>query len=173
MAYQNPAKPYQQISPTFTPGYHYEDKYHNIGQLQTPYIGKWFGQEGDYAPPQRVQYYTPQNPTYPYVLDKDFNATQFLPTEGSCFGNAGYFPCYQTQYPAYWALPDYFSPHTRYPRGHQPSNPKFDIFTNEVDSQGQTQRGVLEPSKENYKKLPVAHPNLKGTLNFYPFNNYY
>lgn len=186
MAYQDPAKPYQQLHPTFTPGYHYQDQYHNIGQLKTPYIGKWFGQEGDYAPPQRTRYYTPQNPTYPYVLDKDFNPTQFLPTEGSCYGKAGYFPCYENQYPDFYIPSSYFSPYTRYPRGHQPSRPRFDVSTNEVDSdpggeyihpyftlrENYGKEGTPEHT-EVYKKLPVAHPGLKGSQNFYPFNNYY
>ena len=194
MAYQDPRKPYQQLHPTFTPGYHYEDKYHNMGQLRTPYIGKWFGQGGDYAPPQRTRYYTPQNPTYPYPLDKDFNATQFLPTEGCCYGRPGYFPCYETQYPDLpFIPPDYYAPHTRYPKGHQPSRDRFDVFTDEVDSDpgGEyihpyftlppDQRPPIKERYNNtspehtgmYKRLPVAHPGLKNATNFYPFNNYY
>lgn len=201
MAYQDPRRPYQQLRPTFTPGYHYKDQYHNIGQLRTPYIGKWFGQEGDYAPPQRTRYYTPQNPTYPYPLDKDFNAGQFIPTNGCCYGKLGYSPCgggnYYPDLP--FIPPDYFAPHTRYPRGHQPARPRFDVFTNEVDVQPggdyihpyfTLPKDRRSPLRENYggptgqsntspeyvdvyKKLPVAHPGLKHATDFFPFDNYY
>lgn len=110
---------YQQISPTFLPGYVYGNSYHNIGQLQTPYQGKKFGQGGDYAPPQRTDYYTVYNPNYPYVLDKDFRAEEYLPTEGCCFNRQGYFPCHTPgSHPFSFKPSDYFSPKTRIPRGH-------------------------------------------------------
>lgn len=152
MAFQDPKKPYQQLFPTITPGFHYQDKYHNIGQLRTPYIGKKMGQEGDYAPPQRTLYYSPSNPVYPYVMDRDFHPVSYLPTEGCCYRfNKGYFPCYENKYPSKYDPPDFFSPHTRYPTGH--SLGPFEV--------------------ENYEKLPVAYPSLKHANDFPPFNKYY
>ena len=118
MAFEVSKTGYQQMSPTFLTGYAYENKYHNIGQLQTPYQGKMFGQGGDYGPPQKTRYYTVYNPTYPYVLDKDFRAEEYLPTEGCCFGRPGYFPCQEAQYPTRFTPPDYFSPKVNFPRGH-------------------------------------------------------
>ena len=149
-----PKDPYQQkFMPTFLPGYHYPNKYHNIGQLRTPYIGKKFGTVGDYAPPQRKPYYTPYNRNYPYVMDSDFHAVGYLPTERSCYRcNKGYFPCRESKYPEEFIPPDYFSPHTRYPEGHAPR------VSGEI---------------ENYKRLAVGYPSLKNARNFPPFNKYY
>ena len=70
MSYEIPKQPYQQISPTFTPGYHYPASYHNMGQRMTPYLKKYFGQSGDYGPVQKsAEYGTVWNNNYPYPLD--------------------------------------------------------------------------------------------------------
>ena len=118
MAFRNPSSNYQQIDPLFAQGYPYPNKYHNVGQLQTPYQGKRLGVGGDYGPPQRTKYYTVDNPVYPYVLDKDFRAEEYLPTEGCLFGHPGYFPCYESEYPKNFVAPNYFSPKVYTPRGH-------------------------------------------------------
>ncbi len=118
MAFEVSKTGYQQISYTFLPGYGQSVNYHNIGQLQTPYQGKMFNQGGDYAPPQRTRYYTDYNPTYPYVLDRDFRATQYLPDNGCCFERPGYSPCYNYEYPSSFTPPNYFSPKINFPTGH-------------------------------------------------------
>ena len=143
MAYNVSKKPYQQLHPSFTPGFHYKNNYHNIGQLRTPYIGKYFGQHGDYGPFGDTIYYTPTNPTYPYPMDYAQNSTQFIPGANSDS------PCIQGNfYPATKYIPsDYFVPVTRFPSG--------------------------KSIKEGYTKLPVTYPPLKYANNFYPFNNYY
>ncbi len=110
-----------QIWPSFLQGYPYEAKYHNIGQLMTPYKGKYMGQGGDYGPPQKTRYYTFQNSNYPYVMDKDFRAASYLPTEGCCYKRPGYFPCYESKYHDVFVPPNYFAPDTRWPTGHEPS----------------------------------------------------
>ena len=67
----------KQLNPTFGKGHLEKSRYHNIGQLKTPYEGKIPGTHGDYGPVQTTDYYTPQNPNYPYVLDRDFRAVQY------------------------------------------------------------------------------------------------
>lgn len=126
MAFEVSNTGYRQIDPTFLPGYPYEEKYHNIGQLQTPYQGKRMGKLGDYGPPQATRYYTPWNPTYPYVLDKDFQASEYLPGNGCCYGHPGYSPCYEAEYPSKYIPGDYFAPQVTLPKGHvqNPSHPE-------------------------------------------------
>ena len=57
----------------FMRGYPYENRYHNIGRVTSPYIGKKGG--GDWSPNQwsysarTGQYYNVINPTYVYPLD--------------------------------------------------------------------------------------------------------
>ena len=116
MAFEAARQGYRQISPTFLPGYPYPDRYHNLGQLQTPYEGKKFGQSGDYGPPQDTEYYNVWNPNYPYVLDKDFRASSFIPGNESCFpGQPGYSPCYNHQYPEEYIPGNYFEQKSVWP----------------------------------------------------------
>lgn len=157
MAFQVSKKAYQQISPTLLPGYHYEALYHNLGQLQTPYEGKFLGQLGDYAPPQRTRYYTLSNPNYPYVLDKDFRKEEFLPTEGCCYKNPGYFPCYEPQYPDFFVPPNYFAP-----------TPSSVACGNES-----VKEGYENTPSFAYTRLPVTYPPLQHANDFPPFDKYY
>lgn len=142
MAFEVPKTGYQQIAPTFNPGYPYPEKYHNIGQLTTPYQGKKFGKGGDYGPPQRTKYYNVWNPTYPYVLDKDFRATSYLPTEGCCYQCPGYFPCKETQYPEKYIPERYFAPYISSPKGHAEPN-QFQTYRQWCDDK-------KEPCSSNY-----------------------
>lgn len=66
-------KKYEQLSPTFMDGYSYPQRYVNLGQLSTPYIGKRYGIGGDYGPPQATMYYTDYNRNYPYPMDPGCN----------------------------------------------------------------------------------------------------
>ena len=115
MAFEVSKTAYQQINPTFAYGYPYPSSYHNIGQLQTPYQGKIPGQVGDYGVPQSTKYYNPWNPNYPYVMDANFRASEYLPQEKCIPGFLcpGYFPAYESQYPDVFVAPDYFSPDIR------------------------------------------------------------
>lgn len=177
MAFETAKTGYIQIDPTFSPGYPYPNKYHNIGQLETPYEGKKFGVGGDYAPPQRTRYYTPQNPNYPYVLDANFRAEEYLPTEGCCFKRPGYFPCYEGQYPDRYVPPNYFAPQLRHPSGHvKPINENsarmysgmgaaFDENVHPV-----MEREPYQNTKNyDYRHLRAAFNPLEGTKHFYPF----
>jgi hypothetical protein len=126
MAFESASTGYQQIEPTFAPGYPYENRYHNLGQLTTPYQGKRMGVGGDYAPPQRTRYYTSHNPTYPYVLDANFHAEEYLPTEkGCCFSRPGYFSCYNPSYPDVYVPSNYFAPQLQHPSGKAPPDRDF------------------------------------------------
>nr|QBK86522.1 MAG: hypothetical protein LCMAC102_03170 [Marseillevirus LCMAC102] len=180
MAFEVPKTGYQQIDPTFLPGYAYKAEYHNVGQLQTPYQGKFFGQNGDYAPPQRTRYYTVQNPTYPYVMDSDFRAEQYLPTEGRCYDHPGYFPCYETKYPEYFVPPNYFAPQIRHPAGHalpidEDEARKYSGSVMEFDPADHPtepfEYGSTSPT--SYKKLRVAHKSLENNKNYFPFDRSY
>jgi len=94
MAFSTSRKGYQQIDPSINPGYPYERKYHNIGQLRTPYSGKPYGTGGDYGPVQSTRYYNPYNRSAETVLDRDFHPAEYLPGFGvGCtqFGG-GYVP---------------------------------------------------------------------------------
>lgn len=91
---------YQYVTGDFTP--RYIPKYHNVGQLKTPYIGKHPGSGGDYGPPQQTRYYTNSNPVYPYPLDT------------TCNKNFGL----NYNHTRHFVPPDYFAPHTRYPSKH-------------------------------------------------------
>lgn len=190
MAFEVSKTGYQQIDPSFGPGYPYPNKYHNVGQLQTPYQGKRFGQGGDYGPPQRTRYYTPQNPNYPYVLDKDFRAEEYLPTEGRCFDQPGYFPCYESKYPQSFTPPDYFSPRVNYPTGHVLPVDQYGarMHSGMLMAFAPQDHPIVPPSdpdvpvRENYgsaqndgvfdrRRLRVAHKSLVGSKDFYPFDH--
>lgn len=97
-------------------------RYHNIGQLQTPYIGKnanFMSALGDYGPPQRTDYYTAQNPVYPYAMASDMVVDQYLPFTGCAFGRPGLFPTYDNSIPfSGFIHPNYFSPKTHFQNGH-------------------------------------------------------
>lgn len=183
MAFEVSKTGYQQIDPTFNPGYAYENRYHNVGQLQTPYQGKKFGMGGDYGPPQRTQYYTADNPNYPYVLDADFHAEQYLPTEGRCFERPGYFPCYEDQYPQKYVPPDYFAPKLRHPSGHANPVDKYSarMYSGTATAFDRSEHPTEPPLREyyaglgaepvNYRRLRVAHKGLVNANNFYPFDH--
>jgi len=164
----------KQISPTFMTGYPYPQNYHNMGQLQTPYQGKLYGVQGDYGPVQNAPYYTPQNPNYPYVLDKDFRASSFLPTEGCMFGHPGYFESYETQYPppfgggyappeSFYRLQPVYIPRSSHAK---PVDSKVYHFPYDRDD-------YPERFNQIYTKLPETYPVLHQSNDFPPFDKYY
>lgn len=116
-----------QMDPTFINGYPYERRYHNLGQLMTPYEGKPFGVVGDYGPVQTKPYYTPWQLSYPYVMDSQFRASSYIPTAGNCYGcgstgglsGSSYSPCYNPQYPDFFVAPNYFVSDPYMPSGHE------------------------------------------------------
>ena len=75
MSYIQQPLTHRQIYPSFMPGYPlqalpqtpYNQRYHNIGQLDSPYAGK--KGIGDYSWPQHTIYYTCNNDNYPYDLE--------------------------------------------------------------------------------------------------------
>lgn len=101
--------------------------YHNIGQLRTPYIGKnanFKSAMGDYGPPQRTDYYTVDNPTYPYPMSANMVVDQYLPYTGCAFGRPGLYPTYDYSIPkSGFVAPNYFAPKTYFQRGHVPTSP--------------------------------------------------
>lgn len=96
-------------------------RYHNIGQLRTPYIGKtsnFKSSQGDYGPPQRTVYYTPSNPVYPYPMMEDWASEQYLPGMGCVNGSPYKYPTYDYSVPSSaFVPPNYFSPKTKLPQG--------------------------------------------------------
>lgn len=64
----NPPPTYYTSIPWNYPSPYTPVKYHNLGQLQTPYFGKSPSALGDYGPPQGIDYYTLENPNYIYPL---------------------------------------------------------------------------------------------------------
>lgn len=109
MSYIPPAN---QIDETFIRGYtpRNRTKYHNVGQLKTPYLGKKPNVSGDYGPVQDTVYYTSFNRTYPYPLDKDARPSMYLPTEGCMFENPGYFQAYNPNTPWVYIPENYYTP---------------------------------------------------------------
>lgn len=99
-------------------------KYHNIGQLRTPYLGKnanFQSAQGDYGPPQRTRYYTLQNPLSPYPMMSRWEATQYLPTQGCAFGIPGQYPTIDYTNPdTEFVPPNYFNPSYTPPTGEYP-----------------------------------------------------
>lgn len=100
------------VDETFIWGYTPRDrqKYHNVGQLKTPYLGKSPNVSGDYGPVQDTVYYTPFNRTYPYPLDKDSRPSVYLPTEGCMFEHPGYFRAYNPNTRWEYIPENYFTP---------------------------------------------------------------
>jgi hypothetical protein len=182
MAFETSSSGYIQIQPTFLPGYPYENTYHNVGQLTTPYQGKKLGTSGDYGPPQKTRYYTANNPTYPYVLDANFRAEEYIPTQGCCFSRPGYAPCYEDKYPDKYVPEQYFAPHLRHPTGHATPDPNFgkNLYTDMV-----IPVDPYPPKREyyggaqsyggsntvNYRNIIVAQTALRNDKTFYPFGN--
>lgn len=190
MAFEVPKTGYQQIDPTFNPGRSYPNKYHNVGQLQTPYQGKPMGQVGDYGPVQSTVYYQPTNTNYPYVMDKDFRAVGYMPGNACSFNHPGYSPVYESSYPERFVPPNYFSPSLQHPSGkaktdqaygmrvydamlraykpyddydaHDPQIFDYTKYEQAAESQ--------QTNRENYEKLRTAHKNMSGSTNFFPFN---
>ena len=178
---------------TFMQGYPYPAKYHNMGQLMTPYEGKRMGQSGDYGPPQSTTYYTPDNSSYPYPLDKFSNNTMYLPGASCC--------CYNDQYPDGYIPGNYFGPAMDYPdmkkvrtaqnfntfptgtrpnfhlrEGTYPSDEsKREGYGGRGNDEGSyNQRGYNETGMFLYRRLPVApEPDLTNSNHFPPFNNFY
>jgi len=81
--------------PTFMSGYPFEQRYHNLGSLRTPYEGKR-GLLGDYGPLHRA------DPQFVYPLDVERRGTYIL---GDCSPRYGqprysaYALAVETQYP--------------------------------------------------------------------------
>lgn len=172
MAFQVSRTGYNQIDPTFLPGrLNIKQQYHNVGQLMTPYQGKRFGVSGDYGPPQQTVYYNDRNRTYPYVMDSNFRAEQYLPGAGCMFGHPGYSAAYEPQYPEQFVAPNYFSPQTRYPTGHAKptsfSKTDYSAYLPETNiREGYTYNGVSSGISSN-EKLRVAYKGMRGGKNFY------
>nr|QBK85674.1 MAG: hypothetical protein LCMAC101_02690 [Marseillevirus LCMAC101] len=172
-----------QIDPTFMQGYPYPAKYHNVGQLMTPYEGKKMGQGGDYASPQSTVYYTPDNPVYPYPLDRFFNS-DIHPIQKSCC-------CTNSEYPWRYIPGNYFVPLARYPdMGKVKSAPYFntyplgthpDFHVDEDDYYPRRKkerygdpRAYSEADPFLYRRLPTAPGPELDNANYYPpFNNFY
>ncbi len=196
MAFEISAPGSDQIDPTFMEGYPYPAKYHNLGQLMTPYEGKKMGQGGDYAPPQSTTYYTPDNPVYPYPLDMFSKRHIHLPGESCC--------CYNPQYPWTYIPGNYFAPPGSYPdmkkvRTAQSFNtyplgvrPNFHIdgsrkgkYSPSNEKQRERYRGrskgsygdsggYSETGMRRYRRLPTAPGPDSPNSNYYPpFNNFY
>lgn len=91
-----------------------KNKYHNIGQLRTPYIGKhsnFSSAQGDYGPPQNTDYYTVDNPLYPYPMMSQWEASQYIPGQGCAFGVPGQYVTHDYSNPdTGFVPPNYFSP---------------------------------------------------------------
>lgn len=173
MAFEISKSGYEQIDPTFLPGYEYPNKYHNVGQLMTPYQGKKMSVLGDYAPPQATKYYSNNNRNYPYVLDRNFRASSYLPTEGCCFGHPGYCPCYEGQYPGKYIPSNYFNPKRRREFGH--AKPINEFGTRLYSGMLKAYDPDIFPTveKENYEKMRVANDSYHNYKNYYPFNKKY
>lgn len=112
MAFQITTPSHRQLHPQLANGYPYENKYHNLGQLQSPYINRPKGVVGDYGISYGLAYYTPTNKTYYSVLDKDFRAEEYLPTESKMPGYEypGYFPAYESKYDNVYVPSNYYRP---------------------------------------------------------------
>jgi hypothetical protein len=124
-AFQTSTTGYQQIDPTTLTGRPYDIKYHNVGQLMTPYEGKPGGTVGDYGPPQSTRYFTDYNSNYPYPLDSQSRPGVYIPMPGSgeCgpFQHPGFFETYNPSYPGHYIASNYFAPQRIIERGHDPS----------------------------------------------------
>jgi len=154
MTFRSTVKAYDQIDPTFLPGYKYESRYHNIGQLKTPYEGKFMGQNGDYAPIQATDYYTPQNRNYPYPLFSDMNRCQYVVDN---FSNTT--SCTRSTYPNKYIPENYFAARMKWPSGHIKN-----VEHRELCYGHQGTNTDPDSSIENYKRLAVSHVPLTNTL---------
>lgn len=169
MAFETSQRGYKQMSPSFGFGYPYDDKYHNIGQLQTPYQSKQFSNGGDYAPPQATTYYTPQNRTYPYVMDNQFRGANYLPSEccGSLpnFQYPSYFRGYNPQYPDEFIIPNYFTPTIHTQTGHYKGHyiPPKTITCSPVGPSCARVNAMDDAvDREGYERLKIAYTGLEG-----------
>lgn len=161
-AFQAPNTGYIQIDQVTGGVQLYDTKYHNVGQLMTPYEGKPGGTVGDYAPPQNTRYFTDNNSNYIYPLDSQSRPGVYIPMAGSesCgspFGHPGFFETYEPQYPGTYVPSNYFAPQRVAPGiGHvlDPNHPEdYD------PARGALGRPVNSPflqQKEGYKKLAVT-----------------
>lgn len=168
MAYQTSRDVVNQIDPLLAQGYPYENRYHNVGQLQTPYKGKRFGVGGDYGPPQNTVYYTERNRNYPYPLDKDQRPVGYVPSgQRSCDCNNpfGYHSCVKSlYYPGTYRPEDYFRSTGASTTGHSSPSQKFGRQFHPGNN------AVSPTTREGYKSLQVAPRALVGGKNFYPFS---
>lgn len=166
---------YAQIDPSINPGRPYDERYHNLGQLMTPYEGKGRGTVGDYGPPQATVYYTQNNRNYPYPLDSDSRPGVYIPMSGTCaFGRPGFFKTYEPDYPDVYVPENYFSPARRHPTGHTRN-----VFHSEDydPSRGDTE-SALAPSarapnssdREGFMKLQRTYPQLGNSARYFTKN---
>ncbi len=201
MAFETQKQSGFMIDPSFMEGYPYKNKYHNVGQLMTPYEGKKMGVGGDYGPPQGTTYYSLENPVYPYPLDKDFNDSICL---HSMVGH-----CKIPKYPWTYIPGNYFAPQDNYPNmkkvktrqgfntyplGTHPDFHMRGVYPfSEYTQKDYTQRSIQEKyggrSKDDrtygssgnpetgmflYRRLPVASGPDSPNSNYYPpFDNFY
>ena len=172
-----------QIDPTFAEGKPYPAKYHNVGQLMTPYEGKKMGQGGDYGPPQSTTYYSLENPVYPYPLDEYSYSSMCLPK--MCY------PDYPPKYPWTYVPGNYFVTQENYPdmgkvRTRQSFNthllgtvPSYHMNNGNSNSKkerygGRDSRKYAENDAFLYRRLPTTPGPSISNANYYPpFNNFY
>lgn len=114
MSYPTPKEFFNDVPSTFISGYNtHTQQYHNIGQLQTPYMGKGW-KLGDYGPPQATIYYRDNNRHYPYPLDRDSMPSQGIPQmQPKCFPcsyNSAATDCRKASYPTRYIPEKYFYP---------------------------------------------------------------
>jgi len=140
------------------------NRYHNIGQLSTPYIGKnsnFKSSQGDYAPPQATDYYTVQNPLYPYPMMKDWKVDQYIPGWGCAFGKPYMHSTYSSNPDSGFIAPNMFSPKTHFDKSHDPNpkQPQIKLIQNIVMPVGEEIGvGSILPPRENFKFMNNSVP---------------
>lgn len=166
-AFQTSTTGYQQIDPTTLTGRPYEIRYHNVGQLMTPYQGKPGGTVGDYGPPQHTRYFTDENSNYPYPLDSQSRPGVYIPMPGSgvCgpFGHPGFFETYNPAYPGHYIPSNYFSPQSIIERGHDlhPQHP-------EDYDPSRSSRSPITSSTDRLSNANMKRTNMKRASPFLP-----
>jgi len=186
MAFQAASSGSQQIDPTFAEGKPYPAKYHNMGQLMTPYEGKKMGQGGDYGPPQSTTYYSLENPVYPYPLDEHMYSSMCLPK--MCYPeNPLDYNYHWTYVPGNYFLTQDNFPDMKKVRTRQDFNthllgtiPNYHIDegkSNRLESRKEMYGGsrkYIGNDAHLYRRLPTAPgPNIPNANYYPPFNNFY